>query len=210
MKLSLGKNIGNLYKKNITAWMLLLPSVLLFYFLVWRPIGMGFVYSLFKLKNYEPVEFVGFKNFVDVITDMLFLKTLLNTLKYVFWSLLIGFIPPILVAVMLNEVVHFNSFFKFSLYLPQIVPSVAAALIWYFLYLPGDGGVLNIILGKVGLPAQQWLQDPKLTIPLIVVQMTWSGFGGAMLLYLAALQGVNHELYEATKIDGANVFQRFF
>ena len=193
----------------MTAWILLLPSVFLFYFFVWRPIGVGMIYSFFKLDNYVPKEFVGFANYRDVLTDMLFIKTLSNSVKYVVWSLIIGFIPPILFAVMLNEIVHMNSFLKFSIYFPQIVPAVAAALIWYFLYLPGDSGVLNIILQKIGLPASQWLQNSKQTIPLIVVMMTWQGCGGAMILYLAALQGINQELYEAAKLDGAGIFARF-
>ena len=140
---------------------------------------------------------------------MLFIKTLVNSAKYVLWSFVIGFLPPIIFAVILNEIVHMNAFLKFSIYFPQIVPAVAAALIWYFLYLPGDGGVLNIILQKIGLPQQQWLQNSKQTIPLIIVMMTWQGCGGSMILYLASLQGINQELYEAAKIDGANIPTRF-
>ena len=208
-KLKIRRGIGSIFRQNITAWILLLPSLLLFYFLVWRPIGTGLVFSFFKLKNYVPIEFVGFKNYHDVVTDMLFIKTLVNSAKYVLWSFVIGFLPPIIFAVILNEIVHMNAFLKFSIYFPQIVPAVAAALIWYFLYLPGDGGVLNIILQKIGLPQQQWLQNSKQTIPLIIVMMTWQGCGGSMILYLASLQGINQELYEAAKIDGANIPTRF-
>lgn len=208
-KLKTRRGIGSIFRQNITAWILLLPSLLLFYFLVWRPIGTGLVYSFFKLKNYVPIEFVGLKNYHDVVTDMLFIKTLANSAKYVLWSFVIGFLPPIIFAVILNEIVHMNAFLKFSIYFPQIVPAVAAALIWYFLYLPGDGGVLNIILQKIGLPQQQWLQNSKQTIPLIIVMMTWQGCGGSMILYLASLQGINQELYEAAKIDGANIPTRF-
>lgn len=206
---SLKKSKLGFIRRNMTAWLLLLPSVILFYFLVWRPIGVGIVYSFFKLRNYIPTQFVGFANYREVLTDMLFIKTLTNSVKYVLWSFVIGFVPPILFAVMINEIVHMNSFIKFSIYFPQIVPAVAAALIWYFLYLPGNGGVLNIILGKLGLPANQWLQDSKQTIPLIITMMTWQGCGGSMILYLASLQGINQELYEAAKIDGAGIVRRF-
>lgn len=208
--MNFGQKMKGLYKRNITGWLLMLPSLLLFYFLVWRPIGVGITYSFFKLQNYIPIEFVGLGNYKEVVTDMLFIKTLTNSIKYVLWSFVIGFLPPILLAVIINEMVHMNGFFKFSIYFPQIVPTVAAALIWYFLYLPGDGGVLNIILGKFGIPAQEWLQNGKMTIPLIIVMSTWQGCGGTMILYLAALQGINQELYEAAKIDGANIPNRFF
>lgn len=205
-----GYVIGAFFRKNLTAWILLLPSVLLFYFLVWRPIGIGFGLSMFKLERYQPVKFVGFANFADVLSDTLFIKTLINTFSYVGWSLIIGYFPPILLAIVLNEIVHFKSAIKFAIYFPQIVPTVAAALIWYFLYLPGESGILNILLMKVGLEPQNWLQNPAMTIPLIIVSMTWQGCGGSMLLYLASLQGINQELYEAAKMDGAGFFRRLF
>jgi len=200
---------GTFFQRNLSGWLIMLPSVFLFFFLVWRPIGMGVVYSFFRLKNYVPVEFVGLQNYRDVLSDTLFLKTLWNTVQYVIWSIIIGFIPPILFAVIINEMVHINSFMKTSIYFPQIVPAVAAALVWYFLYLPGQSGVFNIILSKFGLPANNWLQNAKQTIPLIIFMDFWNGCGGAMLLYLAALQGINQELYEAAKIDGAGIPRRF-
>ena len=76
--------------------------------------------------------------------------------------------------------------------------------------MPGEGGVLNIILGKFGVEPLQWLQNPDLTILLIIVSMTWKGFGGNMILYLASLQGVSPELYEAASIDGASGWEKFW
>ena len=207
-KLKTRRGIGSIFRQNITAWILLLPSLLLFYFLVWRPIGTGLVYSFFKLKNYVPIEFVGFKNYHDVVTDMLFIKTLVNSAKYVLWSFVIGFLPPIIFAVILNEIVHMNAFLKFSIYLPVIVPSIAASLIWYFMYQAGDGGFLNMIIGKFGIAPSAWLQNQKMTIPLIIVSMTWRGCGSTMIMYLATLQGINQELYEAVRIDGGGLFRR--
>ena len=88
----------------------------------------------------------------------------------------------------------------------MIVPTVATTLIWYFLYLPGDDGILNMMLRAVGLPNSEWLQNQSMTIPLIIVSMTWRGCGSSMIMYLATLQGVNQELYEAAHIDGAGFF----
>ncbi|MEG1441988.1 MAG: sugar ABC transporter permease, partial [Oscillospiraceae bacterium] len=85
------------------------------------------------------------------------------------------------------------------------VPAVATALIWYFLFLPGDAGLVNLILGKIGIPPLSWLQDKNLSIPTIIFTMSWKGFGASALIYLAALQGVSHELYEAATIDGAGI-----
>ncbi|MEG1441746.1 MAG: sugar ABC transporter permease [Oscillospiraceae bacterium] len=202
--------LQSLRKVNYSAWLMLLPGLFLLYFMVWRPVVVGAGLSLFELKGYEPVKFIGLANYKRVLTDTLFIKTLFNTVQYVVWSLVIGFLPPIIVAIMLNEMVHGKAFFKFAIYFPVIVPTVAVSLIWYFLYQPDPNGLLNMFTAKFGIPTSTWLQNPNLTIPLIVVSMTWKGFGGTMIMYLASLQGVNQELYEAAKIDGAGGFRRVF
>ena len=90
-------------RKNLPGWLLILPTLILFFLIVWRPIVIAFSYSFFKLKGFTPMEFVGLKNFIDVVTDTNFLRTLGNTILYVFWSLLIGFPLPFIAAVMMNE-----------------------------------------------------------------------------------------------------------
>lgn len=195
-------------KINTAAWLLLIPSLITFIIIVWMPLISGIVLSFFETKGYDAVKFVGLKNFIDVVQDSEFKSTLFNTFSYTFWSLLIGFLVPIFVAIILNEMVNFKAFFKFSVYFPTMVPGIACALLWYFMFDPGKGGLLNSILIQLGLPQSSWLQNPQLTIPLIVITMTWKGFGGTALIYLASLQGINQELYEAAIIDGANLVQR--
>lgn len=195
-------------KVNLAAWLLLLPSLLSFIFFVWQPLISGIVLSFFRTRGYDAVEFIGFGNYVDVITDSAFISALVNSFHYTVWSLLIGFLVPIVVAIILNELVHLKGFLKFSVYFPTMIPGIAVALLWYFLFDPGKGGLLNSILINMGLPASQWLQNPQMTIPLIVMTMTWRGFGGATLIYLASLQGINQELYEASIIDGSSIMQR--
>ncbi len=200
-------NLGKL-KADIPAWLILLPSMLLLYFIVWRPIAEGIALSFFELKGFEPVEFIGFENYKTVLRDTLFLKTLWNTLSYVGWSLVIGFFVPVILAISLNEVVHGRGTLKFAFYLPVVVPAVAASLIWYFIYQPGEAGLLNTLLINLGFSTKDWLQNANLTIPLIVISSTWKGCGSTMLLYLATLQGINQELYEAARVDGASVWKR--
>ena len=113
-----------------------------------------------------------------------------------------------IVAFFVNEVVHGKTFFKFGMYLPVVLPSIAAYMIWDLLYLPGSNGVLNILLNKFGLAESMWLQNSSLTILLIIIVMTWRGFGSTTLYYVAALQGIGQELYEAAKIDGASIWAR--
>lgn len=197
-----------LFQRNLTGWLLLIPSLVLFVVIVWRPIVVGVLYSFFKLRGFTPTEFVGFDNFIKVLSDSNFAKTLLNTVKYVGWSLVIGFPLPFVTAVILNEMLCGKQYFKVSTYLPGIIPGIAICLIWKTLYGEGDGGFLNILLAKLGMDPIVWLADKGKVIPLIVVMMSWQGFGGTLILYLASLQGINQELYEAARLDGAGFFGR--
>lgn len=196
--------------KDIRAWMLILPTVIMFYLMVWRPTVMGGVWAFFKMKGYTPVEFIGVRNFIEVIQDTQFWPTLGNTIKYVFWSLVIGYIPPFIIAIILDELLHFKKGFRVLIYLPTLIPGVAAMLMWYFIYYPDQTGLLNMILSKFGIEPYIWLNDGRFTIMFIIIQMTWKSFGGAMLMYYAALQGVQADLYEAATIDGAGPFRRLW
>jgi multiple sugar transport system permease protein len=111
-------------------------------------------------------------------------------------------------AVIINEIRAGKSFMKTSVYIPNVVPGMAMVLLWGFLFRPGETGTLNIILGKIGIEPLPWLTNPSWTIPLIVVTMTWKAAGATTLLYIAGLQGIDPELYEAAIIDGASIFTR--
>lgn len=197
-------------KNDFSAWILLLPLLLIMYLWVWRPTVMGVVWSFFKMKGYTPTEFIGLKNYIDVITDTEFIPTLLNTLKYVGYSLVVGFIPPVIIAIMINEVMHFKSGFRVIIYLPAVIPAIAANLMWHFMYYPDQSGLLNQILAIFGASPYGWLNDAKFTILYIIVAMTWQGFGATMILYYAAIQSVSIDLYEAATIDGAGMLRRLW
>ena len=197
-----------LLRRNIGAWLLLIPCIICFFVTNWQPLVSGLILAFYRTVGYDAVQFIGFDNFRTVITNSEFMAALINTFFYTFWSFVIGFFLPIVVALMLNEIIHVNAFFKFSLYFPSMMPSIAASMLWYFMYYPGSGGILNVLLSSLHLPMSQWLQNPHLTIPLIVCTMTWKSFGGTMLIYLASLQGINRELYEAASLDGASYLQK--
>lgn len=209
-KMKKNRSLGGVIQRNISGWILIIPSLLLFYFIVWRPIGIGIGYSFFDLKGFTPQEFVGLENYKVVLSDTNFIQTLWNTVSYVAWSLIIGFPLPFIAAVMLNEMVHIQGYFKISTYLPVIVPSIASALIWKMVYMDGEGGLLNMFLYFFGLEPRGWLSNKDLAIPLIIVTATWNGFGSTLIMYLATLQGINQELYEAARLDGAGFFGRIW
>lgn len=198
------------FRNNLDAWILMLPMVIILYLFVWRPTVMGGVWSFFKMRGYAPESFCGFDNYIKVISNTKFLSTLWNTVKYVLWSLVIGFLPPLFIAIMINEIVHFKNAFRVCIYIPAVIPGIAAMLMWYYIYYPDSTGLLNMILGKFGMNPYQWLNDPKFTIVGIVIYSTWKSFAGTMLLYYASLQNVSVEVYEAALIDGAGPFKRLW
>ncbi len=195
-------------KTNAFGWLLILPALLMFVLIVWRPVVIAFTDAFYKIQGVERIEFVGFKNFIDVLTDENFLKALGNTARYVLWSLVIGLPLPLITAVMLNEMVHTKNTFNVLMYLPCVIPAMATYLIWKMVYSDGAGGLLNMIIMFFGKDATTWLSDSKKVIPLIIISMTWNSFGGSVILYLSILQGVDKNLYEAARLDGAGIFTR--
>ena len=200
----------NMKQRNFTGWCFLLPVVLLLFLFVWRSTVIGFIWSFFKMRGYSIVEFCGFDNYIKVLTHTDFLSILWNTFEYVLWSLVIGLLPPVFIAIFLNEVVHFKRGFRIITYLPAVIPGIAAMLMWYFIYYPDQTGLLNMFLGKFGVAPLQWLNNAKFTIIGLVVFMSWHGYPGAVLLYYAALQNVSQDVYEAALLDGAGPFKRLW
>ncbi len=195
-------------KKDAVAWLLLLPFLLMIFFILWKPTVQGITWSLHRMQGYNVGEFAGLENYRVVLGDTQFLGTLINTLEYVFWAIVIGFWLPIVVAILLNELSLGKNFFKFTMYMPSMIPAIAVSMLWYYIFFPNESGLLNMVLGWFGKDPSTWLQNSKMTIPLIIVSNSWKQMGATMLLYLAALQGVNRDLYEAALIDGAGILKR--
>ncbi len=194
--------------KNLIAWGIMLPSLVLFSFYVWMPLVQSLRLCLYETKGFQTIRFVGLDNFAAVIAHPDFWPAVINTFSYTFWSLIIGFLIPIIMAVFIHEMVYGKSLFRVAVYLPNIVPGLATVFLWRYLFKSGENGGLNMLLNSVGLQGGEWLSNATLAIPVIVVAMTWKGAGATTLIYLAGLQGINPELYEAAIIDGANVRQR--
>ena len=190
--------------------MLIIPAFLCIYYIIIRPQVTGIAWSFYNMQGYKITTFAGLDNFKRILSDNQFYTTLFNTIKYVIWSLLVGFVLPIIIAVMLNEAVHMRNTFKFLLYFPSVLPGVAVTLLWYLVYSPDESGLLNMMLTKIGFAPYTWLQDANWTILYIVISMTWTSAGATALYYFASLQGVSRDLYEAAVIDGAGFFKRLW
>ena len=196
-------------RNSISAWLIMLPGLILFAFFVWEPLLESIRLSLYTAKGIDLIDFVGLKNYIAVIQHPDFLPAIRNTLLYTFWSLAIGFLIPIIMATLITETVHMKSFFRVGVYFPNIMPGLATVMMWGYLFRPGKTGVLNILMSVFKIPPFDWLANPMWTIPLIVLTMTWKSAGSTALIYMAGMSSINPELYEASTIDGATPWERF-
>lgn len=197
-----------LFKRNWDGWLLMLPGLVLFAFFVWAPLVQNIIMSFCETTGFTIDHFVLFDNYKEVFNNPTFVKALVNTFKYIFWSIIIGFLIPIFLGLLLSEVLHFKTFFRLGIYFPSIVSGIAVVILWSYLFYPDSGSVLNQLLIAMGLPVSKFLDNPNLTIPLIVVTMTWRGAGGTVLVYLSALQNIDNSQYEAARMDGAGMWSR--
>ena len=201
------KNYKALVKKNLLAWLIMLPSLILFAFFVWTPLIKNAILSFFS--DYSFKEFVGFKNYQALFQDVSFIAALKNTFKYIFCSLLIGFLVPMIIGFLLSEVIHAKGFFRVCIYIPCMISGIAVVFLFKNVYGDETYSILNVILKAFGGTPRKWASDPNIIIPLIVIAMTWKGAGGTALIYLSNFQQIDSSLYEAARMDGAKPFQRF-
>jgi multiple sugar transport system permease protein len=187
----------------------LAPALLIFAVFNWNPIVRTVIYSFQKVGLRGPTGWVGFKNYERMFGNPVFGIAWLNVLEFVLLSIIFGFMVPILLALMIKEMRRFGSIFQVITYIPTLIPIAVALIVWRFIYYP-EGGVLNSLLKAVNLPPQLWLQNAKIVKFALILVMTWMGVGGSILIYLAALNEINTEIYEAAELDGVSPLQRIY
>jgi multiple sugar transport system permease protein len=195
------------WAEQATAYLFLLPAIVLFGLFAWFPIINSVLMSFQNVKLGGESTWVGLDNYSRMFSDPLFLQTWGNSLQFALISIIMGFFVPIAVAIFVNELRRFQWFFRLAYFLPNLIPVVIYVLVWRLIYAP-EGGFLNSFLKFFGIGPQLWLQNPDIVKPAIVVVLTWANFGGTMLIYLAALQDLAPDLYEAAEIDGASPLGR--
>lgn len=191
-------------------WGLALISPWLIGFLIFTAGPMlASLYLSFCKYDLHSLTFVGTKNYEVLLTrDPLFWKSLSNTALFVLFSVPLGLTGSLMIAVLLNQKVKAIPVFRTLFYLPSLVPAVASALLWQWVFHP-ENGLLNTGLDKVGVHGPKWLQDPHTALPSLILMSLWGIGGGRMLIFLAGLQGVSDELYEAAQLDGAKSWACF-
>jgi multiple sugar transport system permease protein len=192
---------------NLLAYAFLAGALVCFALFSWYPLARGVLLSFQQVNFVTDPYWVGLDNFRALFADPLFWTAWKNTLLFTGLALVLGFALPFFLAVLLGELRHFAGYFRVLVYLPVMLPPIVSVLLWRYFYDPGNG-LFNTALRGVGLPESQWTQSPRTAMISLVLVSTWANLGGATLIYLAGLQGVPGELYEAAELDGASVWQR--
>lgn len=185
------------------------PALVLFAIFYLYPMIQGFQISLSHFSPLGHSQSIGFANYERALGDSLFWQTVVNAVYFTLLSIILGFWPPILLAILLNEVTKGKGLLKFLYLIPYVIPVVPAANLWKWIFDEGFG-VLNSILGDLGLPPVGWLSDPKWALISIVLMFVWKNTGWFMLIYFASLQNLPDELYEAAEMDGAGLKRKLF
>ena len=196
-------------REAILFWLCVAPWVIGFILFTLGPMLYSLYISFTDWNVLSPPTWVGLQNYIRIFTqDPDFIQSLKVTTVYAAFSIPLSMITALFLAVLLNEATQGVSFFRTTFYLPTIVSSVAAAVLWQWILNPRFGPV-NGFLGLFGIQGPGWFSDPKYALWGLIIMSTWS-VGGQMLIFLAGLKGIPKILYEAAEIDGAGRAARFF
>jgi multiple sugar transport system permease protein len=201
-------------REGRAAWILALPFTLLFLvFTVW-PVIQSLFMSVTDtrardLRSPFDVDVIGLDNYTRALTDETFLRSARNTAYFVVVGVPLTLLLALAAAVALDRgITRFRSAFRLGFYTPVVTSIVAVAVVWQFL-LQKEFGLINTVLGWVGIEGPNWLGDPQWSMPALIMMAAWRNFGTGMIIFLAGLQAVPWALHEAASIDGANAWQRF-
>jgi multiple sugar transport system permease protein len=204
---------GRKTRRHLSAYGFLIGAVICFAFFSWYPIVREIIMS-FQKTELGVTTWAGWKNYSRIFADPTFWQAWRNTLEFTVLALILGYVVPFFVAILLNELRHARGYLRILVYLPVMLPPASALLLFAYFYDPAYG-LFNHILLTLHLPTSQWVQSPDTTMPTtamisVVIAATWMNMGGATLIYLAALQNIPGELYEAAELDGAGLVSRIW
>lgn len=197
----LKKTINN---QSLAGWLFILPAFIGTIIFIIIPVICSFGLSFAKWDLLNPIEFVGFANYLELLSDKLFFKILVNTFVFALSTSILGVIIPLVLAAILNRKIRGSEFYKTAYFLPFITPMIVIGIIWEWIFDPNIG-LLNQFLHL----HINWLYDTNFAMPALIMVSVWKLIGYNMVIFLSALSGVSQSLFEAAKIDGADAFQTF-
>ena len=201
-------------RRALTGWAFSAPFTVLFLVFMAVPVVVSLVMSFTDLRSTDlrnpfAVNFVGLDNYTRLFGDDLFLRSSVNTLVFVVFGVPLTIAVALAAATALNSgLLRFRALFRVGFYLPVVTSIVAIAVVWRFLLDP-EVGLVNNLLALVGVDGPSWLFDTTLALPSLIVMATWRNFGFLMVIFLAGLQAIPGDLYEAATLDGASRWQQF-
>jgi multiple sugar transport system permease protein len=167
-------------------------------------------FDLYALADPHNLRFIGLDNYLDLLRTPMFWKALWNTTYFVLVGVPLSIAASLGAALLLNApAARFKAVFRTALFAPVVTTLVAVAVIWRYLF-NTQYGLVNYVLVHLGLPAPDWLGDPHWAMPMIMLFAVWKNFGYNMVIFLAGLQAIPQDLYEAARIDGANRWRQFW
>lgn len=184
------------------------PWILGFLIFTLIPVGLSLYYSFCDYSLLQEPVWVGLDNYRELFADPVFWRSLWNTGYYALFALPGGMLVSVGLALLLNQNIRGQALYRTIIFLPSLVPVVASSMLWLWLF-NAKLGLLNGLLLKIGIEGPGWLSDPSWAMPSLILMSMW-GVGHAMVIYLAGLQDVPRELYEAADIDGANGWGRLW
>ncbi|MEQ7217008.1 sugar ABC transporter permease [Vagococcus fluvialis] len=198
-------------KDNILGYSFLSPALILLTIFLLVPVGMVFYYAFtdYYLLTPDARQFVGLENFKRLMSDPIFKKSILNTVKFVVWIIPVQLGAALGMALLINKQRKGNMFFKVAFFAPVVMSLVVISILWLYLLNPNEG-LINALLNKVGISSMPFLTSPKQAMYTIVFVSAWQGAGYQMLLLLGGMQNIPQDVYEAAEIDGFSKFQQFW
>jgi multiple sugar transport system permease protein len=194
-------------KRDVAGYGFIAPWLIGFLFLTAGPMAVSVYLSGTSWTMLSPPVPVGLANYETLLSDdPLFVTSLLNTLYYVVFAVPLGLLVSLVLAMLLHQRVKGIALFRTLFFLPSVTNLVAVSMLWLWIFNP-EYGLLNSMLALAGIKGPLWLQSESWAKPSLILMSLW-GVGGTMMVFLAALQGIPQELYEAADLDGAGRFQR--
>ncbi|MFV0504962.1 MAG: carbohydrate ABC transporter permease [Lachnospirales bacterium] len=205
------KKISQQYKNGgVTTFLMLLPTIILFFAISVYPFFWIFKYVFYNYDGFN-AYFVGFDNFIKLFTrDSVYWLSVIHTFEYTVYKLIFTIPLALLAAIIVNNKMKGHNFFRITFFLPTVVSTAVYSMIFYFIF-SAYNGILNAYLmdwGMLNKPID-WLGSAKYAMKSVVVVAIWGGFGNYMILFLAGLQSISADVYESSKMDGANSIQNF-
>lgn len=192
--------------QNVQGWLFIMPATLVFLVFVFAPMGVALFVSLHRWNMMAPMEFVGLGNYARMFAAEQFWNAFRVSLLYALGTVPVTVILGLILAVMLNHIVHAIAFLRVMIYLPVITSMAAAAIVFQYIFEP-TFGLANHLFVSVGLPRLMWLNDPTQALVAVVIVGIWKRVGYNAIILLAGLQAIPRYYYEAATIDGASSLQ---